>query len=384
MFKIHVARAVLLATLAGGVLTPAVWSDDKAQTEQVQPVKKLLTVGDPAPAIKVEQFLKGSPVSEFKPGHIYVMEFWATWCGPCIRGMPHLTEVQKKFKDKATIIGVDILEERNGSDYTSDTLDKVKGFVEKQGEKMGYTVAYDGASGAMTKAYMEAAGQNGIPAAFVISGDGKIAYIGHPMNEEFEGTIAALADGTFNMEKAIADHKKQAEAEATRKKSMAKFSGLMQEAEGMIGNGEIEKGLAKVDEAVTLIPGAEANVDMYKYQMLTGVGKHAEAGVFASKIIDNAKDPVQSGMLNALAWGIVDPEQPVEGGDKALALRAAEKANALTEGKQAEILDTLARCYWVNGEKSKAIETQTKAVSLAEGRLKADLQKALDAYNAEK
>jgi hypothetical protein len=132
------------------------------------------------------------------------------------------------------------------------------------------------------------------------------------------------------------------------------------------------------------MPGAEDNIDMYKYQMLTGAGKHAQAGTFATKIIDNAKDPAQSGMLNALAWGIVDPEQPVEGGDKALALRAAEKANALTGGKEAAILDTLARCYWVNGEKSKAIETQTKAVSLAEGPMKDDLQKALDTYNAGK
>jgi thiol-disulfide isomerase/thioredoxin len=63
----------------------------------------------------------------------YVVEFWATWCGPCRVSIPHLTELQKKFKTQGvTFIGV-----------SDETEDKVKPFVDKMGDKMDYTVAVD-------------------------------------------------------------------------------------------------------------------------------------------------------------------------------------------------------------------------------------------------
>jgi hypothetical protein len=57
---------------------------------------------------------------------------------------------------------------------------------------MAYTVAKD-TNGAMGKAWMEAAGQNGIPCGFVVSG-GKIAYIGHPGSLTVEKIKAYVAE----------------------------------------------------------------------------------------------------------------------------------------------------------------------------------------------
>ena len=69
--------------------------------------------------------------------------------------------------------------------------DKVKPFVEEMGDKMAYRVAMDAVperkrrnEGAMAKNWMAAAGQNGIPTAFIINKEGKIAWIGHPMGME--------------------------------------------------------------------------------------------------------------------------------------------------------------------------------------------------------
>jgi thiol-disulfide isomerase/thioredoxin len=69
--------------------------------------KVSLRIGDLAPAIKYSKWLKGEPLTSFKGNQLYILEFWATWCGPCKGAMPHLTKLQKEYEGKATIIGVD-------------------------------------------------------------------------------------------------------------------------------------------------------------------------------------------------------------------------------------------------------------------------------------
>src|SRR5437016_5002709 len=69
-----------------------------------------LKVGMNAPPIKVGEWVKGTPVNEFKPGAIYVVEFWATWCGPCKQTIPLLTQLAKEEAGKVTVIGVSTFE----------------------------------------------------------------------------------------------------------------------------------------------------------------------------------------------------------------------------------------------------------------------------------
>src|SRR5262245_39165459 len=59
-----------------------------------------LKVGDPAPPLKATKWLQGEEVKEFAAGKVYVIEFWATWCGPCIVMMPHMGEMQAEYKSK--------------------------------------------------------------------------------------------------------------------------------------------------------------------------------------------------------------------------------------------------------------------------------------------
>src|SRR5262245_13836420 len=93
-----------------------------------------LMVGDPAPVLSVARWIQGNPVARFEPGRAYVVEFWATWCGPCVRGIPHLTELQARFAGKVDVIGVDVWE---------PDLAKVEPFVRDMGERMAYSVAVD-------------------------------------------------------------------------------------------------------------------------------------------------------------------------------------------------------------------------------------------------
>jgi thiol-disulfide isomerase/thioredoxin len=166
-----------------------------------------LSVGDAAPKLEVKEFVKGEAVKDLDKGKIYVVEFWATWCGPCRVSIPHLTELQKKNKD-VVFIGVSAFER----DQT-----KVKPFVEEMGDKMEYRVAVDdvaaganGATGKMAKNWMIAAEQNGIPTAFIVNGDGKIAWIGHP--SEMEKPLEQITSGKWDINAAAADFKKAKKA----------------------------------------------------------------------------------------------------------------------------------------------------------------------------
>ncbi|HEX5791153.1 MAG TPA: TlpA disulfide reductase family protein [Luteolibacter sp.] len=146
-----------------------------------------LQVGDPAPALKTGTWLKGDPVRKFEKDTVYLVEFWATWCGPCVKNIPHMTELQKKYP-KLVVIGQNCQERDQAS---------VKGFVEKQGAAMDYRVVLDDTSkeplGAMYKDWMEASGARGIPHAFLVDQKGRIAWAGHPAQLTAEIIEAALA-----------------------------------------------------------------------------------------------------------------------------------------------------------------------------------------------
>src|SRR3954470_5191874 len=69
-----------------------------------QPSELALKVGDPAPALKVHDWVKGNPVESFEKGTAYVCEFGASWCEPCRKCVPHLSELQHKYKDSVRVI----------------------------------------------------------------------------------------------------------------------------------------------------------------------------------------------------------------------------------------------------------------------------------------
>src|SRR5262245_46938845 len=163
-----------------------------------------LKVGDPAPKLQVSQWVQGAPVKEFQRGQVYVVEFWATWCGPCRASIPHLNELHTKFKDKGLIV--------IGQDVWEDNQNGVEPFVKKMGDQMTYRVALDqldsDQKGKMAQTWMEAAGQDGIPTAFLVDKKGMIAWIGHPMKLKAALLEQAL-DGTLDIQKAAAEYQKR-------------------------------------------------------------------------------------------------------------------------------------------------------------------------------
>jgi thiol-disulfide isomerase/thioredoxin len=313
-----------------------------------------LAVGDSAPRLEVKEFVKGDEVKSLEKGKIYVVEFWATWCGPCIVSIPHLTDLQKKNKD-VVFIGVSIWEQDQK---------KVKPFVEEMGEKMAYHVAMDdvgegkGADGKMAKNWMQAAEQNGIPTAFIINAEGKVAWIGHPMN--MDKPLEQIVTGKWDLTQAATDYK----IEMARRIKLGNLFAKIREAQR---DKDYKTVLAIADEAIKEDPKMEVMLGMYKFQALSKLGNTDKTVEYSTHLMDKVvKDQPQA--LNNIAWTLV--ENPGDKPDPKLmnfALGVAEKADELAEGKDGTIADTLAKAYYEVGDFAKALENQERALKLVKG-----------------
>jgi thiol-disulfide isomerase/thioredoxin len=315
-----------------------------------------LGLGDPAPKLEVKSFVKGEPISNLDPGKVHVVEFWATWCGPCIATIPHLTELQKKHPE-VTFIGVSVFENDQKA---------VQPFVEKMGEKMSYRVAMDAVpeggdrgDGAMAKNWMKAAGQDGIPTAFIINKDNKIAWIGHPA--QMDEPLEKISSGSWDIQTAITEHKKAMEARARMAKVQSKLNQAMR-------GDDPKKLISVIDEVVAEIPRMEAPLGPVKFGALLKLGETEKALELGKQLTEKGfGDNAQA--YNALAWAVVDPAVKIKHDPKVLqfALKTAQRGDELAKGKDAAVADTLAKAYFDNGQKTKALETQERAVNLAKG-----------------
>jgi len=196
--------------------------------------------GSPAPALDVKTWYKGTPVKGFEKGKTYVVEFWATWCGPCKTSIPHLTELAQKNKD-VTFIGVSIWEE--------DTGTNIKKFVSDMGSKMDYNVGYSGNKEGMSVTWMQAAGQNGIPSAFIVK-DSVIQWIGHPM--EMEKPLEEVKAGTFNLKAFKLTFDKQAEENRAQMAAQKEIAAVQK----LIADGKFADAKAKIADIEKKYPSA--------------------------------------------------------------------------------------------------------------------------------
>jgi len=357
--------ALALAASAGMALGQQ--DKDMGDSPQTKPAPKMeakaatLKVGDPAPAMSIEKWVKGDAITGFEKGRVYVVEFWATWCGPCLRQMPHLTSLQREYKDKGlTVVGVTAMDKRN-------SLANVEDMVAAKGEKMGYTVAWD-KDRATNKAYMEAANKNGIPCSFVVDQKGNVAFIGHPMQLDLvlPDVLASKWDyttgpkGADDSWKKLNDDKMVVHRKAEEDPKAA--LGLMDSFDAKYPKFAFEPG------------------ERFKLQLEAG---DAGASATANKLADQLVKEGDAQVLNEFAWELVDPEGDVKNPPLDAAMKAAQKAVDLTKEKDGAILDTLARVYWLKKDKARAIEIQRKAVEVADERIKEEVADRLKEYEAD-
>ncbi|KAJ5074285.1 thiol:disulfide interchange protein dsbe [Anaeramoeba ignava] len=129
-------------------------------------------IGSEAPPIKVGKWLKnGIDIEGLIGTKAIVLEFWAFWCPPCIRAIPHINKLSQQFQD---IVFIGMTSNRNDLKQSEDLVEKMK-------NDMDYHIAIDDEDGTTDTNYMKKFGVSGIPHCFFISKEGKILWHGHPM-----------------------------------------------------------------------------------------------------------------------------------------------------------------------------------------------------------
>jgi thiol-disulfide isomerase/thioredoxin len=323
------------------------------------PVAKL-AVGDAAPTLAIAHWVKGDAVNRFEPGKVYVVEFWATWCAPCIANIPKLTALQDKFKDKGlVVIGVSSSDRRGVED--------VRPFVERMGERMKYVVAVDDAfkTGA---SYMQAVGQNGIPYAFIVDQTGKLVWHGHPA--EMEPIVERVISGDS-----------AAMLEVARRQRLQALTDQIREA-------VLRKDWPSTDQAFDEIkrvdPASAGQMDVYRF--LTILNDRADRpGAYAwAREIMGEKGSIRTDhrQLSAIAVNLARDPGLDEAGARVMTDAALAALNG-TEQKNVDVLQVAAEAYWRASRPAVAVRLIDQAITLtSDMELRTRLSAARAKYQA--
>jgi thiol-disulfide isomerase/thioredoxin len=148
-------RCLLLYLLTGLL---ALFSPAFAAAQDGQPIIRFVRNPDPAPDFKLTG-LNGKLVTlADSKGKVTLLNFWATWCGPCRAEIPDLVELQNKYKDRLQILGLVVDDDDPGA---------IKEFVEKFGINYPVAVATDDIR-------VQYGGIPALPSSFVLDTEGRI------------------------------------------------------------------------------------------------------------------------------------------------------------------------------------------------------------------
>ena len=368
-----------------------------------------LVVGSVAPDLNVESWLsKGNgdrfpEVTKFEAGKVYIVEFWATWCPPCVASMPHLSELQDKYEAK----GVQVIS------ITDEPLEEVSAFLQRQVRSdpsktyaeltKNYCLTTD-PDGSSHFSYTEASGVPGIPAAFLIGKSGKIEWIGHPV--EIDEPLELVVADKFD---AVAYQKIQAE----RKRLAAEVGGVLQLVQG----GNAEEALVRLEGIIAGAPEDEkTSLTVLQVEILGASGKPKLAVQKLDELLAKAsgEDEIEmrmlklqisaaekmpgaekaffeiaelansAGLQNSSAWAVVQMRLDGTAVSPQMVAKARQLADAAVEAQPVpDVLETQAHLAFIQGDVDKAIEIQTQAFEMArEPQLRQRLAKFLSEWQA--
>jgi thiol-disulfide isomerase/thioredoxin len=359
-----------------------------------------LSIGSIAPPLDIEHWVNTArpAVTDFEPGKVYVVEFWATWCGPCLASMPHLAELQTKYADQnVRIISVS----REDIDTVTEFLDRpvnpaflkgrepVKDESDDESDDVGaadkevtpltygdltsvYSLTTD-PDATTSDDYMKAANQNGIPCAFIVGMDGHVEWIGHPMS--MDKPLASIVAGDWDRE--------EAKAEFIREEQRSNIFRAIMTAQRSKKHGQV---IEMLDENRELFAGSkyESYLNTFRFQAALG---SQDVKAILKEIQANVEADDSLSAVNTWAWAVYEAVAEGYPGDAEIVSATIDALkNAMADSTDESLwaaLDTLAHLQAHTGDHQAAIESQTRAVKLAPKGQAESLQAYLDELNKE-
>ena len=337
--------------LVGEDATPKTAPPD-ADAEEIPSVRtrrgvSVLQIGDPAPPLQLSKIVSGpSDTGRLDGDDITVIEFWATWCAPCVAGMPKLDAIARHHRsDGVSVVGV-TREEEAVVDGFLDRLEATR--------RPTYAIAIDD-EGQTTTAYMTASRRQGIPCAFIVDRNGRIAWLGHP--KDLEDPLRRIVAGSWNLEEA---RRAQARSERVRQVTEA----ITREIEAADSRDDLLQVVSSIDEATARGDG-HPGLELEKFRILIGPLDDRRGHELGWSLLEH--HPNDAWLLSQVAEIALDDESDSDV-DVSFALQAAKAANRAAAGSDPWILATLARAYRRGGDERRADRFAQRAL----GRISAE------------
>lgn len=179
-WTLSASMAVLLCVTAISLASPEQSTQDKANPESP------LEIGKPAPPLNIEKLLQAPTDAKASwsalKGKRVVLEFWATWCAPCVAAIPHINELSEKFKDEPIVF----------ISVTDEDESKVLKFLKKRPIQTWIALDSD-------KSTFRDYQVSGIPHTVLVDAKGVIAGITSPDAVKQETIESLLAGRSLNL-----------------------------------------------------------------------------------------------------------------------------------------------------------------------------------------
>lgn len=330
-----------------------------------------LTIGDPAPSLNDLTWISRKPAKFLeRPKRVYVVEFWGSWCGPCISSIPHLNELATKYKGKVDIVGVAASEMARTDEARLEVLKK---FLASSGHvKQVYPVAFG--PQVVKERWLGAALALGIPRAFIVQ-NGTLVWEGHPMEMD-DALMTSILAGSWNSEAYKAKLLKgKIEAAASNR------------VKWVLGNLRDEDKLDVLDEFFREYPEARmaASFETQRLAVLLRLNHLDRLEAIAEQMIENGSDDK---VILALEGHLSSPrvlKLAVKAVDRMLADMAAhEKTREYVHKYAHYYLKATSTVLMAAGRNLEATEHVKLALkALAEDREDAKLKEVLEARLAQ-